>query len=70
MTKPLIQIHNAETNEIVQREMTDKEYEEYLENIKGWEENKKVREEKEVIRQSALSKLVALGLTEDEIAAL
>jgi hypothetical protein len=70
MTKPMTQIHNAETNEVLEREMTDEEYEQYLENIKGWKANKKAREEKEAIRQSALSKLIDLGLTEEEIAAL
>ncbi len=29
MTKPMIRIHNTETDEIIDREMTDKEFESY-----------------------------------------
>jgi hypothetical protein len=29
MTKPMIRIHNTETNEIIDREMTDAEFVEY-----------------------------------------
>jgi hypothetical protein len=31
MTKPLIQFHNTETDEVIVREMTDEEYAQYLE---------------------------------------
>jgi hypothetical protein len=30
MTKPIIRIHDIETNEVIDREMTDAEYEEFL----------------------------------------
>lgn len=70
MANPIIKIHNVETDEVIEREMNEEEYEKYLENIKGYELDKKAREEKEAIRQSALSKLIDLGLTEEEIAAL
>lgn len=29
MTKPMIRIHNSETNEVLDREMTDAEFEQY-----------------------------------------
>lgn len=66
----MIRIHNLETNEIIDREMNDDEYNNYLQA----EAKEKIQEEQkaEIIakRQSALAKLAALGLTEDEIAAL
>jgi len=68
--RPIIKIHNLETDEIIEREMNDKELENYnatKTNAKNWnnELDKKIEN-----RQSALAKLAALGLTEDEIAAL
>jgi DNA-binding NarL/FixJ family response regulator len=61
MTKPNIQIDD------LVREMTDEEYEAYLANQETLqtEQNAKV-----AARESALAKLAALGLTEEEIAAL
>jgi hypothetical protein len=64
MTKPNIQI-----NDLV-REMTDEEYEAYLVNqaeVAGIEAQ---IEAKINARKSALEKLAALGLTEEEIGAL
>ncbi len=34
MTNPTVRIHNAESNEIIDRPMTDEEYAEYLNDIK------------------------------------
>jgi hypothetical protein len=31
MSRPLVQIHNTETNQTIVREMTDEEYAQYLE---------------------------------------
>jgi hypothetical protein len=64
MTKPNIQI-----DEVV-REMTDKEYEAYLADQAASEVQKAEKEAKIAARASALAKLEALGLTEEEIAAL
>jgi DNA-binding NarL/FixJ family response regulator len=64
MSKPNIQIDG------VVREMTDEEHESYLEVQKDAANAKKEQEAKAASRQSALAKLAALGLTEDEIAAL
>ena len=33
MTNPIIRIHNAQTNEVIDREMSDQEYAEHLENL-------------------------------------
>ena len=64
MTNPNIQI-----NDLV-REMTDEEYEAYLANQAEIEALKAEQDAKVAARESALQKLAALGLTEDEIAAL
>jgi hypothetical protein len=64
MTKPNIQIGD------LVREMTDEEYEIYLADIAEQEAIEVEREDKAASRESALAKLAALGLTEDEIASL
>lgn len=70
MSKPIIRIHNVETNEIIDREMTNQEFE-----IWQLEKNKSDAliaelENLELIKSSAKEKLAALGLTPEEIAAL
>lgn len=72
--RPIIRIVNAETGEIIDREMNDDEFaiwkkdnDLYLKEIKKVE---KELTEKNAARQSALEKLAALGLTEAEIQAL
>lgn len=58
-----IMIHNIETDEIIEREMNAAE--------KAQLEKDKLESENKInVRTSALAKLAALGLTEDEIAAL
>jgi DNA-binding NarL/FixJ family response regulator len=64
MTKPNIQI-----NDLV-REMTDDEYEAYLASQAEDAEQEAQAQAKIDARQSALAKLAALGLTQDEIDAL
>lgn len=64
MTKPNIQIDD------LIREMTDEEYESYLAIQEEVQEIEAKRQAKADARQSALAKLAALGLTEEEIAAL
>ncbi len=66
----MIQIHNLETNEITNREMTDLELAEYN-TQKELDTQKEIeRETRATARTSALAKLAALGLSADEIAAL
>ena len=73
-TKPSIRIHNSQTDEIIDREMTDDEYAAHKLFVKESEENRKAQEKADADRASAASsaaaKLAALGLTPDEIAAL
>ena len=69
-----ITIHNAETNEIIEREMNAKE----LAQFKKQQAQAQVEEEIEVVakvkadaaKAAAQSKLAALGLTADDLKAL
>jgi DNA-binding transcriptional regulator YhcF (GntR family) len=67
MTKPMVRIHNLETDEIIDREMTDAEYAEYQadELIKL-----QSTEKAEADKAAAIAKLEALGLTTDDLKAL
>jgi hypothetical protein len=62
MTNPMIRIHNTETNEIIDREMTDLEYDFYLESLKEPPLTEKQLEE-QAVRAALLDRL---GITEDE----
>jgi hypothetical protein len=64
MTKPNIQIDD------LVREMTDEEHEAYLANENAILQAESEAQAKDQSRASALAKLAALGLTEEEIAAL
>ncbi len=70
MSKPMIRIHDLETNEIVDREMTDLEFKKHQDSQA---ESKILNDEKaakEAAKVSALAKLAALGLTPEEISAI
>lgn len=61
--KPIIKIHNAETNEVIEREMTDEEFSQYqadqaAELAKNAEADAKAAAKAEL--------LAKLGITEDE----
>lgn len=64
MTKPNIQIDG------VVREMTEEEYQAYLVDQEIVTAELSSKESKLASKESALAKLAALGLTEEEIAAL
>lgn len=63
MTKPLVRIHNVETDEIVDREMTDAEFAIYQAEQKTWEEEALAAAKKAADRLALLEKL---GITENE----
>lgn len=67
MTKPIITIHNAETGEIVQREMNAAEIAQW-ETDKAQTETIKAAEATKATKKAAL--LAKLGITEDEAALL
>ena len=63
MPNPIIRIHNTETDEIIDREMTETEFEQYKKDIAATEAAKA-----EIIaRAEAKANLLErLGITEDE----
>ena len=63
MSKPLITIHNLETNEIIEREMNDLEYAKHQADIALQEEEKAEAEAKAAQKAALLDRL---GITEDE----
>ncbi len=63
MTRPIIRIHNAETNEIVDREMTDAEYADYQEQQDLAIAEQEAKAQSEVNKAALLEKL---GITEEE----
>jgi hypothetical protein len=70
MSKPTIRIHNVETDEIIDREMTNAEFAKYeaeqeAESIKATE-----AEAKSEAKVAAQAKLAALGLTVEDLQAL
>lgn len=72
--KPMVSEINCETGEEIQREMTDEEYAQHLADkdayaiqVSQWEAEKQAKAE---TKASALAKLAALGLTEEEANAI
>ena len=63
MTRPMVRIHNTETDEVIDREMTNAEFAQYKLDNKAIADEKAEFEAK-AIQKSAL--LERLGLTEDE----
>lgn len=70
MTKPSIRIHNIETDEIIDREMTDAEYVEYQKFQQSVKAEKQVELAAQAAKETAQAKLEALGLTTDDLRAL
>lgn len=63
MTKPIITEHNSTTNEYIQREMTDYEWEQ-TQLVNKRDADKKAEQEKDAQKREAL--LEKLGITEEE----
>ena len=67
MAKPIIRIHNAQTDEIIDREMTDDEF-------KAWNDGNKAKAAKDAAeaqaKSSAEAKLEALGLSVADLKAI
>jgi len=70
MSRPQVKEHNATTDEIIVRDMTDAELE-ALETLNAEiEAAKEAAKQKELDRKNAEAKLQALGLTADDLKAL
>ena len=74
MSRPMVKEHNLQTNEIIDREMNDAEFAAWQTEQAEWIAEEAARQAAEAAKAeakaSAESKLSALGLTPDEIAAL
>lgn len=63
MTRPFIRIHNVELDEIIDREMNDKEFAQYKKDQEEALKAKLLQDEKAAKRAALLEKL---GITEEE----
>lgn len=63
MSKPMIRIHNTETNEIIDREMTNAEFAQYQKDQAKYAAEKAEAEAKATAKAALLEKL---GISEDE----
>jgi hypothetical protein len=63
MTLPIIRIHNLETNEIIDRNMTKQEFEIYESNLQN---AVKLKAESQAVANSKAALLDRLGITADE----
>ena len=63
MTKPMIRIHNVETNEVIDREMTDAEYVDYQSQQDLAIAEQEAKAQSEAAKAALLEKL---GITEEE----
>ena len=63
MTRPMVRIHNAETNEIIDREMNDEEFAQYEKDEANYYARQAEIEARAVKRAELLSRL---GITEEE----
>lgn len=63
MSRPIIRIHNVETNEVIDREMTDEEFAAYEADNAAEAERLAEQEAKAIAKQALLDKL---GITAEE----
>ncbi len=70
MTKPMIRIHNQETDEITDREMNAAEFAQYKADQAAEIARQAEAQAKADAKAAAQSKLAALGLTVEDLQAL
>lgn len=63
MTKPMIRIHNSETDEVIDREMNEEEYATHLENVAIYEAAEAAKAKAEADKATLLARL---GITAEE----
>ena len=70
MKNPTVKIVNAITTEELEREMNAKEFAQHEKDLLDKKTYELVESQKQALRDSANSKLAALGLSPEEIAAI
>lgn len=63
MTKPMVRIHNSQTNEVIDREMTDIEFEQHQIDLAEIAADKAEAEAKATAKAALLAQL---GITEEQ----
>ena len=69
MTKPIIRIHNIETDEVIDREMNAAEFKQYEADQLANELRQAEAEAKAIAKAAVQAKLEALGLTVEDLQA-
>jgi hypothetical protein len=70
MTKPMVRFVNLDTDEVIDREMTNAEFAEYKAKEQVLDETKAEAQAKAAAKAAAQAKLAALGLTVEDLQAL
>jgi hypothetical protein len=70
MTKPTIRIHNSQTNEVIDREMTAPEFAKYEAEQNEYAKREALQAAAQAAKTAAQTKLEALGFTADDLKAL
>ena len=70
MSNPITRIHNAETDEVIDREMTDAEFEQFEADKEAGEQRLAEIAAKASAKAAAQAKLAELGLTVEDLTAL
>lgn len=70
MSKPMIKIHNADTGEVIEREMNATESAQHLKDLAAAQARIEAKAKAEADKAVAQAKLEALGLTLDDLKAL
>ena len=65
-----MRVHNTQTNEIIDREMTDDEFDNYQQAQEYFAAQKSEIQAKLIAKEAAQAKLAALGLTVEDLQAL
>ena len=65
--KPMLKFHNIETDEVIEREMTDAEYADYQQQMTDFETSEAAKAEAEAVATAKKAGLLAkLGITAEE----
>jgi uncharacterized protein YfcZ (UPF0381/DUF406 family) len=70
MSNPTIRVHNTETDEVIDREMTDAEFEQFQADQESEVQRLAEITAKASAKETAQAKLAALGLTVEDLQAL
>jgi hypothetical protein len=70
MTKPMITLHDTQTNEVIYREMNNKEFAQYKLDQIQMQAIEAEAQAKAQAKAEAQAKLAALGLTVEDLTAL